>query len=79
MTKSAKDLAVLMDVLVDPSKTRLPEGGYVSQLTRSWEGIRIGTLDPEIWKFKDKDIKILDPSMEEQLVRSFPWCILMAF
>ena len=48
MTKSTKDLALLMDVLVDASKTRLPGGCYVSRATGSWEGLRIGTLDPEM-------------------------------
>lgn len=70
MTKTTKDLALLMDVLVDPSKTRVPEGGYVSRVTGLWEGLRIGTLDPEKWNFGTHSRKILDPSMEEQLVRS---------
>lgn len=67
MTKTTKDLALLMDVLVDPSKTRVPEGGYVSRVTGLWEGLRIGTLDPENWNFGTHSRKILDPSMEEQL------------
>lgn len=30
MAKSAEDLTNLMDVLVDPSKTKVPTGGYLS-------------------------------------------------
>lgn len=39
MTKSVEDLANLMDVLIDPSKTSVPAGGYISAVTASWEGL----------------------------------------
>lgn len=68
MTKSSKDLAFVMDVLVDKSKTQVPEGGYISRVTGSWKGLRIGTLDPEVWNFGTRSRRILDPSMEQQLV-----------
>lgn len=42
-----------MDVLVDPSQTRIPNGGYISAVTATWEGLKIGTLDPEVWTFWD--------------------------
>jgi amidase len=68
MIKIPKDLALVMDVLVDKSKTRVPEGGYISRATGSWKGLRIGTLNPEVWNFGTHSRKILDPSMEQQLV-----------
>ena len=68
MTKSVEDLANLLDVLVDPSKTHIPEGGYSSVVTAKWEGLRIGTLDPEKWQPKfDEDSK-REPVAEEQMV-----------
>ncbi|KAH6627864.1 amidase signature domain-containing protein [Chaetomium tenue] len=67
MTKTPKNLALVMDVLVDKSKTQVPEGGYISRVTGSWKGLRIGTLDPEVWNFGTHSRKILDPSMEQQL------------
>ncbi len=68
MTKSTRDLAILMDIIVDPSKTQIPAGGYVLCATGSWDGLRIGALDPEQWQFPPETRKILDESMEKQLV-----------
>lgn len=69
MTKSVADLAVLMDVLVDPSKTSVPAGGYISAVTATWEGLKIGTLDPEIWTFSEV-VRKREPSADEQMVRA---------
>jgi Asp-tRNA(Asn)/Glu-tRNA(Gln) amidotransferase A subunit family amidase len=49
MAKSAHDIATLMDILVDQTKTKMPSGGYTSCLTASFEKISIGALDPEVW------------------------------
>ncbi|KAJ5718499.1 amidase family protein [Penicillium malachiteum] len=45
MTKSVLDLANLLDVLVDPTKTTVPEGGYKSAVTGEWGDINIGLRD----------------------------------
>ncbi|KAM0246892.1 hypothetical protein ACHAQJ_010050 [Trichoderma viride] len=66
MTKTAKDLAVLMDIITDPKN--VPSGGYASRATGSWEGLKIGTVDPEKWKYTSDIRKILDEGMERQLV-----------
>jgi amidase len=59
LARTAKDLAILMDVLVDSSTTKVPEGGYLSKVTGDWQGLKIGTLPlrvrdgigkGEIWK-----------------------------
>jgi len=57
MTKSVQDLADLLDVLVDPSQTKIPEGGYRSAVTGSWGDIRIGVLDPHKWLLPEKILK----------------------
>lgn len=57
MTKSVLDLANLLDVLVDPSRTSVPKGGYKSAVNNSWGDIRIGYLDPEQWLFPKKIVK----------------------
>lgn len=67
MTKSVEDLANLMDVLVDPSKTSVPAGGYISAVTASWDGLKIGTLDPEVWTYSEI-IRKREPGAEEQMV-----------
>lgn len=47
MTKSVLDLASLLDILVDPSKTTTPEGGYKSAITSSWDNLSVGVLELE--------------------------------
>ena len=67
MTKSVADLAVLMDILVDPFRGDVPAGGYISAVTASWEGLKIGTLDPEIWTFPEV-VRKREPGADEQMV-----------
>ncbi|KAM0449991.1 hypothetical protein ACHAO4_006870 [Trichoderma viride] len=66
MTKTTKDLAMLMDIITDPDN--IPPGGYASRVTGSWDGLKIGTVDPEIWKYTPDVRKILDEGMEKQLI-----------
>lgn len=67
MTKSVQDLADLLDVLVDPSQTTVPDGGYRSAVTGSWGDIRIGVLEPEKWLFSHKIVK-LEKEANDQMV-----------
>ena len=60
MAKSARDAADLLTVLVDPTKTQVPEGGYASKLTSDWKDIRVGTLDPEFWAMPHSLIKYVE-------------------
>lgn len=73
MTKSVEDLATLMDVLVDQSRTQVPAGGYISAVTATWEGLKIGTLDPEVWTFWDVARKPA-PGAEIQMVSTYGFC-----
>jgi amidase len=57
MAKSVADLANLMDVLVEPSKTDIPQNGYISAVTRSWDGIEVGVVDTEKWLFGHDTLK----------------------
>ncbi|CAD6586563.1 MAG: hypothetical protein ASARMPRED_002760 [Alectoria sarmentosa] len=66
MAKSVEDLANLMDVLVDPLKTSVPPGGYLSAVTAVWEGLKIGALDPEIWVYPEFRRK-QEPAAEIQM------------
>lgn len=68
MAKSAVDVAMLLDILVDGSKTTIPKGGYLSAVNGQWEGLRMGTLDPELWAETGQFRKVLDMSIEEQIV-----------
>lgn len=67
MAKSPLDLANLLTALVDPTKTKVPSGGYASALAGGWKDLRVGTLDPEIWKYSDFFTKEV-PEATEQIV-----------
>ena len=67
MTKSVLDLANLLDVLIDPSKTTIPEGGYKGAVTGSWDGIRVGMVEPEEWLFPREIVKY-EKDVVEQMV-----------
>jgi amidase len=51
MAESSCDVADLLDVLVDETKTIIPRGGYRSCRTGSIANLRIGSLDPKVWKY----------------------------
>ena len=67
MTKSVLDLANLLDVIVDPSKTTIPDGGYRSAVTGSWGDIKIGVVDPEKWLFPHKIVKYEKQAMDQMV------------
>lgn len=57
MTKSVLDLANLMDIIVDPAKTNIPESGFASAITNTWADLRVGVLDPAEWNYPDFVVK----------------------
>lgn len=69
MAKSALDLANLLDVIVDSTKTRIPGGGYSSVLSRSWADLKVGVLDPADWGTSDSWTKP-DPGATKQIVNT---------
>lgn len=69
MTKRSRDLASLLDVLVDSAQEALPEGGYINSVTGSWDGIRVGVLKPSELYLKDPPLKYVKEA-EDQMVFS---------
>jgi amidase len=65
MTKNTRDLADLLDILHDPSKTKVPDGGYAAAVTGKWDSIRIGVLDLERWLHGERAIKPVESAMEQ--------------
>ena len=65
--KITKDVADLMDVLVDQNKTHVPEGSYASAMVSDWTDIRVGTLNPETWRLSDDFVKPV-PEATKQIV-----------
>lgn len=76
MTKSVLDLANLLDVLIDPSKTTVPDGGYKSAVTGEWGDIKIGVVEPEKWLFPTKIVKYEQEASEQMvtiMIRILLW------
>lgn len=67
MGKTPKDLADLLNILVDHSKAKTPKGDYMSSMIGEWADISVGTLDPERWKFPDAFCKTV-PEADQQMV-----------
>lgn len=70
MAKTASDLALLLDVLVEPSTTRIPQGGYIASATGSWGNIRIGVLSPGDWYLKNPPLKYVKEAEEQMVYRT---------
>ncbi|KAK5652964.1 hypothetical protein OQA88_9444 [Cercophora sp. LCS_1] len=50
IARHPRDIALLMDAMVDPENPHAkPGGSYTAKLTRSFDGLRIGVLDPREW------------------------------
>ena len=75
MGKTVKDIANLLDVLVDHDKTEVPGDGYASAMTTTWDDIKVGTLDPEKWRMGDSFVKPV-PEATKQIVCSLVSVIL---
>ncbi|KAK0507196.1 hypothetical protein JMJ35_010234 [Cladonia borealis] len=70
MTKSALDLADLLDVIVDPTKTRIPDRGYASALSGSWAELEVGVLDPVDWDTSESWTEP-DPGVTKQMRQAY--------
>lgn len=66
MTKSARDLALLLDVLIP----RTSSESFTTSLTGSWSDISVLALDPDQWKASPDKVKPVEGA-EEQMVCSY--------
>lgn len=69
MTKSVRDLADILDVIMDETKVSIPQGGFASLMVNDWSNIEVATLDPEEWTFPDVARKP-DAGATKQMVSS---------
>ena len=65
MAKCSQDVALLLDVMVDHTKTRVPDKGYIACADNSWQKLRVGILDPESWLYDDALVGYADGSKEQ--------------
>ena len=70
MTKNVIDLANLLDLLVDPAKSKIPDGGYRSVLSDSWKDLRVGAVDSNAWELSPSLTKP-DPGATKQMVQNY--------
>lgn len=72
MATSVLDFANTLQAIVDPKLlNKVPKGGYAAAVTGSWDGIRIGALNPEDWRIPTFACA-KDADFEEQQVGDHP-------
>ncbi|CAG9998783.1 unnamed protein product [Clonostachys byssicola] len=75
MTKSVTDLAIITELLhTDQVRSKLPTGGYLSSLSKSFEGLKVGFLDPEIWHLPERLCPQI-PSVVQELNETYEQAI----
>ena len=65
MGKTVKDVADLLNVFIDQSKTQVPPGGYTSAITATQDNIKVGTLDPDQWRMGDAFVKPVPEAIKQ--------------
>lgn len=73
--KTVKDVANLLDLLVDRDGTEVPLDGYASAMTTTWNDIKVGTLDPQKWRWPDSFVKPV-PEATKEIVCFLPSVML---
>ncbi|KAH6619627.1 amidase signature domain-containing protein [Chaetomium sp. MPI-SDFR-AT-0129] len=53
MAKSAADIAVVLDAMIDVGAPHRSDGGYASTATASWRGLRLGAVDTANWRLDE--------------------------
>ncbi|CAG9953360.1 unnamed protein product [Clonostachys rosea f. rosea IK726] len=75
MAKSVTDLAIITELLhTDQVRSKLPTGGYLSSLSKSFEGLKVGFLDPAIWHLPESLCPQI-PSVVQELNEAYEQAI----
>lgn len=80
MAKSSHDLALLSELVLSPqAREKLPADGYLSFTKSTFEGLNIGFVDPEIWRWPETVQPQHGNSLEELVsVRACFICLMSA-
>lgn len=75
LAKDPEDLANMLTSLVDQEKTTIPVGGYTSVMDKNWTGLKIGTIDPELWQYPAGLVKPVAEATEQMVIEitRCPW------
>ncbi|KAF3389677.1 hypothetical protein DPV78_011453 [Talaromyces pinophilus] len=67
MGKTARDVAVLTDVLLDPGPRAKFPNGLSDFLVDGWQGIRVGFVDASLWQLPPK-LLVSDDEYKKQMI-----------
>ncbi|KAJ2898783.1 hypothetical protein MKZ38_003653 [Zalerion maritima] len=76
MAKCVSDMAAALDIMLSETsgaKGR-PAGGYRTRATGKWEGLRIGSLNPDDWDFSEetrKKFEGVEEDMKESTLKAY--------
>jgi amidase len=74
MARSTHDVAIATEAMLDDDVlSQLPEGGYLSSRTKTFEGLKIGFVDPTKWRLPP-DLWTPSDEAKSQHVRQ-PWFV----
>jgi amidase len=68
MTKSARDVAIMLDAMVEPEKTQIPKGGYESCLSTEWKGLKVGSVDVKSWLLSSFVVKPVESATIQEVL-----------
>jgi amidase len=75
MVRSIRDVAISIEALLDETtRSRLPNGVYTSFFNCSFDGIKIGFVNPTLWRVPP-DLWVPSEEVKEQHVRVTPLCL----
>ncbi|RDW76971.1 amidase signature (AS) enzyme-5 [Coleophoma cylindrospora] len=67
LAKSTRDVAIMLDAMVDPSTTTIPEKGYSSYLSTRWKGLKVGAVDVEPWLLSSFLVKPVESATRQEI------------
>ena len=66
MAKTAVDVGIMLDVIAEPRSQNAPKNVYAKAASnKSWENLRVGVLDPEVWHQPSDMIKPAPGALEQ--------------
>lgn len=67
MAKSALEVAIMLDVMVNLSKTKILAKRYTSCSRESWKGISLGAVDVEPWLLSSFLVKPVEIATRQEV------------
>ncbi|CAD6449419.1 5608533f-d05e-4b31-8894-60f81df6b7b9 [Sclerotinia trifoliorum] len=68
MAKCVKDVADMLDIIIDPGRKNTTVGGFTTSLSKHWRDVRIGVLATEKWFISPSSLGRSNPKAQAQMV-----------